>query len=650
MKKKWLSLLLAGTMALGTLAMTGCGGKGSGDEDTFSWWIYAADGDGVYYDKYEDHPGTQWLNAQYWDAENHTLGDKDNGKNIKFKFQTPIAGSEMDNFNNMIGTGEYTDLLDLSYYGGSKSALVSDGVLMDITEYVEKYMPDYLAILDEHPEWKTQVTTTDEDGNVHYYYLPLISDTPRDPWQGFVYRRDWVVKYATPTDYVWDWNSDYVKENGHPEVTPLEEAKKQNNLNGWKANEVTSFSATPGDDPDNTYTDNVIFPSGTSDPLTISDWEWMFEAFDKAIEERGWSDDSTSYCISAPYNGYFQQGNLVSSFGGGNGYYYLDDEGKVSFDVTSDNFKTYLECLAQWDDNGWLDTQFETRSGDLFYMINQSGFNQGKVGMWDGMVWDTGVKIRPTCMDADDQKDAYVMGCAFPINDVYGTEEQMYHEPDAFYGDPAGPVAQGGVGITTKAEDKSEEALAALFTYFNWCYTEEGAVFHCQGLSQEQYESMDFDPDVYAEYDFTEGLYHVEDRDGVKTYVTNVPQSSTINGNAFMNGRLTAHLMLNGIGEGLDYAIDTGESKVYKAARQAYGKYEITGNIMTYASNFTDEENDLANDVFTPLNDYISQTLPALIKNGVDSGWDEFVEKVDGYDTKSVCEIYQKYIDEAMGK
>ena len=130
--------------------------------------------------------------------DNHTLGEEGKGENIKFTFQTPIAGSETDNFNTMIGTGEYTDLVDLSYYTGSIAALAEDGVLMDITEYVEEYMPDYVALLDEHPAWKSQVTTTDADGNVHYYYLPLLNDGPRDPWDGFVYRRDWVVKYAEP--------------------------------------------------------------------------------------------------------------------------------------------------------------------------------------------------------------------------------------------------------------------------------------------------------------------------------------------------------------------------------------------------------------------------------------------------------------------
>ena len=646
-RKKLISLLLTGTLVLGSLAMSGCGNSSdSGDADTFSWWIVTTDGDGTYYDKYEDHPGVQWLNNQYWDVDNHTLGEEGKGENIKFTFQTPIAGSETDNFNTMIGTGEYTDLVDLSYYTGSIAALAEDGVLMDITEYVEEYMPDYVALLDEHPAWKSQVTTTDADGNVHYYYLPLLNDGPRDPWDGFVYRRDWVVKYAEPTDYVWDWDSAYVQDNGHPAVTPLEAAVASGNLEGWKANEVTEFTANPGDDPDNTYTDNVIFPSGTGNPLTISDWEWMFEAFDAALEERGYGDDSDAYCITIPYQGYFEYGDLVSSFGGGNGYYYINDDGEVTFDATSDNFRTYLECMNTWNDKGWLDTQFETRSGDLFYMINQSGFNQGKVGMWEGMVWDTGTKIRTTCMDDSDQQDAFVMGCAFPINDMYGTAEQMYHEPDAFYGETAGP-ATGGVGITTKAEDKN---LPALFTYLNWCYTREGALLGSMGLSQEQYESMDFDPDNYAEYGFTDGLYHEEDRDGVTTYVTHIPQNSTLNGNAFITGRLTARLQLTGTGDDLDYDIDNGESEVYQACREAYGSYDSTGNVISYATKLTDDENEQAGDVYTPLKDYMNQVIPRMIKNGVDSEWDEYVKTVDSYDTKSVCEIYQKYVDEALGR
>ena len=46
----------------------------------------------------------------------------------------------------------------------------------------------------------------------------------------------------------------------------------------------------------------------------------------------------------------------------------------------------------------------------------------------------------------------------------------------------------------------------------------------------------------------------------------------------------------------------------------------------------------------------MNQVIPRMIKNGVDSEWDEYVETVNSYDTESVCEIYQKYVDEAMGK
>ena len=155
--RKIAALLLAGVTAFSALALSGCGSESASDGDTFSWWIVMADGQGPYYDKYEDNPAVQWVNQQYWDVENHTLGDAESGENIQFTFNVPISGSEADSYNTMISTGEYTDILDL-VYAGSYDSLIEAGILMDITEYVEKYMPDYVAILDEHPDWKARVT------------------------------------------------------------------------------------------------------------------------------------------------------------------------------------------------------------------------------------------------------------------------------------------------------------------------------------------------------------------------------------------------------------------------------------------------------------------------------------------------------------
>ena len=644
MKKRVLSVLLASVMAVSALAMTGCGdkGKGSGDADTFSYWIVMTDGGGTYYDEYDDNPAVQWLNQQTWDVENHTRSADGSGESLKFTFQSPIAGSEQDNFNTMISTESYPDIIDLTY-AGSKESLVEDGVLMDITEYVEKYMPDYVAILDEHPDWKSQVTTKDEDGNVHYYYIAPLKDGPPSSWDCFEYRRDWIVKYATPSEYVWDWDSAYVQENGHPAVTPLAEAQKSGNLEGWKKNEVTKFESSEGDDPDNDYTDNVIFPSGKTDPYTISDWEWMLEAFDKAISARGWDGDGDAYGISIPFNGYFQTADLVSSFGGATGTYYKDKEGNVSFSGTSDNFKTFVDCMNAWYENGWMDTKFETRSGDMFFSINESGFTQGKVGMWLGTVGTVGQTIRPTCQNEEDKEDAYVMGCALPINDVYGTDAQKFVEPDALYQDPAGP--SGGIGITTKAEEKN---LDALFAYLNWCYTDEGSDFACFGLTKEQYESVELENDIYAEYGFTDGLYHVEEIDGVKTYVSHIDPTSGIDGNAFKTTRMIQRYDKTGHGD-VDYAVDKGNTMVVQQAEDAYGTYVNTGSMTGYSGKFNEEESDLDGDTWTKINDYMNIEVPKMVKNGTDN-WNAYVEGLNKYEPEKVVEIYQKYVDEALGK
>lgn len=646
-KKKVVSLLLSAAMAFTMLGAAGCGSKSGEGDNTFSYWIVMTDGGGTYYDKYEDNPAVQWLNEQYWDAESHTMGTKDKGTNIQFTFQAPISGSEQDNYNTMISTGEYTDLMDLTY-AGSKDALVNDGVLLDITEYVEKYMPDYVALLDANPEWKTQATVTDEDGKTHYYYIATLKDGPGESWDCFEYRRDWVVKYATPTEYVWDWDSEYVKENGHPAVTPLSEAQASGNMEGWKKNEVTSFQVTNdgGDNPNENYEDNVIFPSGTSNPITISDWEWMFEAFAKAIEERGWTEDSSSYGISIPFNGYFQTADLVSSFGGATGTYYRGKDDVVTFSGTSDNFKTFVECMNQWYKNGWLDKTFETRSGDMFFSINQTGCTQGKVGMWLGTTGTLGDTIRVTCADTADQKDAYVMGCALPINDVYGTDDQKYVEPDALYQEAAGP--SGGIGVTSKIEEKSEEAIAALFTYLNWCYTDEGSDFQSFGLTQEQYESVEWDEDQYKEYGFTDGLYHVEEIDGVKTYVYHLLPDSGLEMNAFKTTRMIHGYIKTGHGD-VDYKIDKGNSKVVENAVNEYGKYVNTGSMTGFSGRFTEDESELDGDTWTKINDYMNIEVPKMVKNGT-GNWDTYVDGLNAFEPEKVVEIYQKYVDESLGK
>lgn len=638
--RKAAAFLLASVMAVSTVGLTGCGQSDTA-ENEFEMWIYEDDGKGTFYEKYEDNPAVQWLNQQYWDVENGGLGTEEDGVPVRFTFQTPISGSESDNFNTMLSTGEYPELLDLSQVGSVQS-LYEDGVLIELTDYIDKYMPNYKKLLEESAEVRAKVASYDEEGNAHYYSLAKIADGRMDPWGGYMYRRDWLVKYATPTSHVWDWDSAYVKEHGHPAVTPLEAAKASGNMEGWKVNEVTEFTKEDGDDVNNTWTDNVIFPSGKTDPYTISDWEWMFEAFDKAIEEKGFGDDTDSYAISVYYMGYLSVGDLVSSFGGGNGSFYVDPEGEVSFSGTSDNFKTYLECLNHWNQEGWLDSKFETRTTDSFFTINQNGYSQGKVGMWYGGIGTVGDVIRVTCADPEDQKDAYVMGCAVPVNDVYGDESQKYVAPDCMYQDSR---VNNGTGLTSKMEDRSEEEIAALLTCFDWLYSEEGAMVTCFGLTEEQIASSEIENNLWEENGIKASYEKLDNDDGTFTIQYLLDSTSELH-NATAICRMEM-LALSGHPEDGHYNIETGNAAVTQRTLDLWVTYTSTGQATDYNGRLTDEENKTYDDINNAVNDYMAQELPKLIKNGLD-GWDDYVAGIEKIDPQPAVEIYQHYVDQVM--
>ena len=85
-----------------------------------------------------------------------------------------LKGAESDNFNTMIATGSYPDIIDLSYSNDSPKNLYEEGITMEITEYVEKYMPNYIKFIEERPEIKPFLVDTDENGDDHYYFFTTI--------------------------------------------------------------------------------------------------------------------------------------------------------------------------------------------------------------------------------------------------------------------------------------------------------------------------------------------------------------------------------------------------------------------------------------------------------------------------------------------
>ena len=90
-------------------------------------------------------------------------------------------------------------------------------------------------------------------------------------------------------------------------------------------------------------------------------------------------------------------------------------------------------------------------------------------------------------MDANDggyTEGIYVAGAPYPINDIYGTDDCKYIEPNCVMG---GTLVEAGILITPKAAEKD---LAALCSYLDYFYSEEGALIRSLGLSAEQVAEM----------------------------------------------------------------------------------------------------------------------------------------------------------------
>ena len=640
-KTNWKALLggfaCIAALAYGAVIMAAFSGTSAGHVETFSWFIPKTDGYGEYYDIYEQSIPVQWLNSQTWDVENHTLAAGGGGDGVVLSFQVPIAGAEKDYLGTMIGGGDYADLIDLTYATDSAQQMVQDGILLELTEYVEAYMPAYIEYLDANPDVKELATVLDESGKTHYYALYQVNDIPNDNFMGYVYRRDWVVAYADVPQYVWDLDT-VLRDPDDPtsvdtskiHYTDYYEAMENNDWTGWvPQTAVTQFTSSDGAAPDNTYTDNVIFPSGKNKPVYISDWEWMFRAFKEAILAEGLQYDSSAYCTTLYYEGVLGTGDLYSSFGGGNPFWYYttDTDGNKSaqFGLDSDNMRAYLEAMSAWYDNRWVDTQFEQRSSDMFYKINLTGFSEGKVGLTQAGMAYPGTTIRET-QHAGKTTDAMLLGCSLPINDKYGSEENRFVTPDSMY---AASKIGSATGISTAAEDKN---LPALFTMLNWLYTEEGSLLTTYGLSAEQYASMEFENDYYAAYGIT-AAYTYDETEDCYYYCEQSWNDTNLQG-ALNAQRLVCSLMLNGK-KGNIY------SNALRSAMDEWRLYENTTDITKYSTFMTAEQSNIYSNRLSRIQTYMDQNLPGLIKGGLtDEKWASFQTIIGKYDYQAVNDVF----------
>lgn len=335
MKKKIISLLLMASMTAAIL--TGCGGgdnpggsenpsrsensdgsqtagteagaSAQGDDltqnRTITAWLYPDDY--KYYSSYDENPVVQYLNNKF---------------NCTLKFQQPPMGSEQDQFNLMLGTGEYTDVFEVTYSQDSTSTLFADGVIRDLAPYAETYMPNYYAFLNDPDNEDIRKALYDEEGHL-LTISSLACDESSLMWGGMVYRKDILE------------------------------------------------TMTGG---------NVAFPSGEAEPTTVEDWEYMLDLMKQYFDAAQMPEYAG---LILPYQGYFATGEILNGFGTSGAFMVKD--GQVVYGPTSQEFYNYLVKMREWYEKGWIYQDFASRTNDLFYLPNTALTYGCSAGIWFGM-------------------------------------------------------------------------------------------------------------------------------------------------------------------------------------------------------------------------------------------------------------------------
>lgn len=560
-------------------SLISCGNGGNG---TYSVWLYNAQ-DSSFYKSYNDNPVLKYLQTK-------TYADK----NVEFDFWVPAAGSQQNNYDTMLGSGDYPVMMQNSV-SDPAPVMYENGHIMDITDLVKENMPTYYARIQESTSLKN-ATTYNVDGKERIFSITTLNEDIPYSYFGPVYRRDWLVKYGKNPKTGAKFTGGY---------------KDASNQDSW--------------------TDDVVFPSGETSPKYISDWEWMFDIFKTAQTELGITG---SYAISEYYSGYtWGIGGLNSSFGESNPVWYQSTEtGRpVKFGGTSESMRSYFKCLSSWYQKGYLDHKFNERTQDAFYSIDTQSVRLGKVGMWIGLESDLGGRLDLKNNGYTD--GIYVAGCSWPINDVYGDASTKNHTPNGVSGES---LASSGFFLM-KGADKYD--LKPLLTFLDYLYTEEGAVLRTLGLSKEQLATLE-DQSVYNNHGMSEGAY-------TKTEDGRYRVCDAIKNDA---GGLSVATSLDKFpGYNLVSSVDRGYEASYEASLQKWSQY---GNsILIWGSpaqgNMSSDDSDKVQSNLNKVLDYMTRNAYKYIIGdkdpNSDADWSSWCSALSRFNVDSTTAILQKY-------
>lgn len=635
-------------------SITACGGSDiqattADASRTFNYWVTMTDGTGVggAYETYEQNPGVlYWTQQDYTYMTAQKQGDtyvqgEEVTNNVALHFEYPATGQEQNSFITTLASGT-ADILELDYAPETVTKMYQNGKLLDLTWWVENYMPNYKAYVEENGLYN--YFTTEIDGERKYLQLYNVRN-PGDPPIyniGYEYRRDWILEYGVDPAEGQTMGQTFAE--AHPDWGWTTDAEGNRTWSdGIKFPSYYGYTYTTADNGSATgmgtleksaeleeymkgeYLEEVVGEVRYENldwedyegqwPVTLSDWEWMLDIFQIAIEDLGYTKQG--YCMSLYQPGFVNTGNLVSSFGGGGVEWYLNQEGDIVFGGDTETFRTYVEVMSQWYANGWIDENFQSHS-DLFWRWDEATVRHGYVGLFYGldnqleafMDVSEGVEANPV-------NGLYCSAAPFPVNDKYGDDSLKFREPYCFYG--LEPIINS-IMVTTDAE-KNGKDLAALFTFLDNLYTEEAGYVKAAGLSKEMLEeSQQGVKDLYEEYNLSEGGWTVDENGNCVQTIA----YEALSGDQSMilkPSRLFGY-------EDTDYPPQGSQLQQYMS--QLWGMFDNTGYLnSTFYAQLSPEQYDLYNTQTTSMRNSFISEVPKFIKGkrSMDE-WDDWYESM----------------------
>ncbi|OBZ14921.1 ABC transporter substrate-binding protein [Bacillus sp. FJAT-27264] len=112
---------------------------------------------------------------------------------IHIDFQSPTTGQEKNQFNLLMSSGSYPDVIEWGWndYPGGGVGAMNSGVIIPLNDYIDKYAPNLTKLLADHPEIKKEVST--DDGRI-YAFPFLRADPYLRTYFGLGIRQDWLDK------------------------------------------------------------------------------------------------------------------------------------------------------------------------------------------------------------------------------------------------------------------------------------------------------------------------------------------------------------------------------------------------------------------------------------------------------------------------